>query len=148
MNSIAGEMKEFTTEEEALQAWDIMKQLRTNLTRDEYLQLFEEMKKEGYRLFAFLAEGKTAAVAGAAVRTNFYDGKHLFVFDLVTDVNMRSRGYGEALLEYLHNMAEELDCRTVALTSGLQRKEAHRFYEQKMGYNITSYSFKKYLAEE
>lgn len=74
-----------------------------------------------------------------------YIGEFIWVCDLVTDSTKRSKGYGEKLLAYVHEWAKANHYETVALSSGLQRTDAHRFYEEKMGYNKASYVFKKAL---
>ena len=75
-----------------------------------------------------------------------YYGRFVWVCDLVTDKNKRSNGYGERLLSYVHKWAKENSYENVALSSGLQRADAHRFYEEKMGYDKVSYVFKKTLS--
>jgi len=70
---------------------------------------------------------------------------YVWVYDLVTREDRRSRGYGEALLRHIHEWAKRCGCGVVALSSGLQRTRANRFYEEKMGYERTSYVFKKTL---
>jgi GNAT superfamily N-acetyltransferase len=62
---------------------------------------------------------------------------------LVTDSTKRSNGYGEKLLDFVHEWASHHNYQCVALSSGLQRVDAHRFYEAKMGYDKVSYVFKK-----
>jgi GNAT superfamily N-acetyltransferase len=43
---------------------------------------------------------------------------------------MRSRGLGKGLLDWLRNEARSLGCAQLHLDSGLQRLDAHRFYER------------------
>jgi Acetyltransferase (GNAT) family. len=138
-------IKELLNREELIKAFPVMKQLRTNLDEDTYLKLIEDMKKEGYRMFALYAGEEIAAVAGVIKLTNLYYGKHVWVNDLVTDKNKRSKKYGQTLLSFINEWAKGIDCEVVALSSGLQRVEAHKFYESKMGFDKTSYVFKKQL---
>jgi len=83
---------------------------------------------EGYQLFAGYVNDEPIAVAGVTISTNFYLGRHAYVYDLVVDENNRSKGYGAELLEYVHNWAADNDCVAVELESGLWREDAHRFY--------------------
>lgn len=85
------------------------------------------------------------ALAGVAVGTNFYNGRHLFIYDLVTRAEERSKSYGAELVRYLETFARAQGCRLVELTSGVQREDAHRFYE-KMGYARNSWVFRKGLS--
>ena len=42
----------------------------------------------------------------------------------------RSKGYGKQLLLFVETVANENNAACIALESGLQRLEAHRFYEE------------------
>lgn len=123
-----------------------MAELRDHLTEDEYFELLAEMIARGYRMFAVRAGGRLVAVAGIALLTNLYYGRYMWVYDLVTRADSRSHGYGRALLEHLEDVARAENCDVIALSSGVQRVDAHRFYEQHMGYERASYTFKKILA--
>ncbi|MGL5352693.1 MAG: GNAT family N-acetyltransferase [Clostridium sp.] len=121
----------------------VMKQLRINLDENEYLDLINNMKEEGYRIFGLYSENKIKGLVGVIKLTNLYYGKHIWVNDLVVDENCRSKGYGEKLLEFVSDFAIDNDCKVVALSSGLEKVEAHRFYEEKMEFSKVSYVFKK-----
>ncbi|AZU62544.1 GNAT family N-acetyltransferase [Neobacillus mesonae] len=138
-------IRELKNENEWAAAFSVIQQLRTHLTSTSYLSHLKQMVQEGYQLFAKYDNGRIAAVAGIVLRTNFYYGNHVFVYDLVTDSQHRSQGYGEELLMYIHEYGKNNGCNMVALESGLHRIDAHRFYESKMGYEKFCYSFKKEL---
>ena len=138
-------IRELLNKDELLKAFPVIKQLRTNLSKETYLRLIEDMKKEGYKLFAFYKYDEIVSVIGVIKLTNLYYGKHIWVNDLVTDVKHRSKGYGEILIAFINKWAKENGCEIVALSSGLQRLEAHRFYESKMGFDKVSYVFKNKL---
>lgn len=145
MNKETTYVKELLNKEELLKGFPVMKQLRTHLVEETYLNLIEDMKKEGYKIFALYVDEEVVSVAGVIKLTNLYYGKHVWINDLVTDVNQRSKKYGQTLLSFINKWAKENGCDVVALSSGLQRVEAHKFYEFKMGFDKTSYVFKKQL---
>lgn len=145
VNSILETISELTNTTQWLEAFPIMKQLRTDLTEETYIELLQDMSKDGYKLYAMSVEDKIAALVGASWRINFYNKRHIFIYDLVTDVSQRSFGYGEKLLKYIHDWAKENGAEYVALESGLQRSDAHRFYEDKLNYDKWCYSFRKTL---
>ncbi|KOR85857.1 acetyltransferase [Bacillus sp. FJAT-22058] len=138
-------IQELTNKEQWLEAFPIMNQLRTDLTQKTYLELLEEMRKDGYRLYALYKDNQVVSLAGLSWRVNFYNKRHVFIYDLVTDSAHRSFGYGEKLLSYIHNLAKENGAAYVSLESGIQRNEAHRFYEEKLDYDKWCYSFRKTL---
>ncbi|MFJ3390717.1 MULTISPECIES: GNAT family N-acetyltransferase [Lysinibacillus] len=138
-------IKKLTTQQEWMEAYYVMVQLRTELTVEKYLQLLKEMTQDGYLLFALYENKNIVAVAGLSWRVNFYSERHIFVYDLVTDEEYRSLGYGEILLHYLHKWGKENGAHYIALESGIQRTSAHRFYEDRLGYEKWCFSFRKAL---
>ncbi|MRG85868.1 GNAT family N-acetyltransferase [Salinibacillus xinjiangensis] len=144
MNTLT--IKEMMSREEVLQAYPVMKQLRAHLDESQYVELVEEaQQKEGYKMFALFDEDDIVAVIGFHPMVTLYYGRFIWVCDLVTDQHQRSKGYGEKLLNYVHNWGDNNGFESVALSSGLKRKEAHRFYEDKMDYDKVSYVFKHEL---
>jgi GNAT superfamily N-acetyltransferase len=144
-NSTFETISELTNTKQWLEAFPIMKQLRTDLTEETYIELLQDMSKDGYKLYAMYVEEKIVSLVGLSWRINFYNKRHIFIYDLVTDVSQRSFGYGEKMLKYIHDWANENGAEYVALESGLQRSDAHRFYEDKLNYDKWCYSFRKTL---
>lgn len=139
-------ISELQSQKEILEAFPMMNQLRTHLDEKAYLDLVTEAReKDMYRLFALYDQGEIVAVTGFKPMITLYYGRFVWICDLVTDKNKRSNGYGEKLLAYVHEWAKENAYESVALSSGLQRTDAHRFYEEKMDYEKVSYVFKKAL---
>ena len=145
MTIITENIMELITVDQWDDAYSIMKQLRSDLDKHSYLELMDQMRKEGYRLFALFSGEEIAAVVGVSSRTNFYNKQHVIVHDLVTTESKRSRGYGGKLLAFVHDWAKQNGAQYVALESALQRTDAHRFYEEKLEYDKWCYSFRKKL---
>ena len=143
-NSKLENVSELKNSEQWLKAYPIMKQLRTDLTEETYLNLLQDMSKDGYKLYALYIGCEIVSLIGLSWRINFYNKRHIFIYDLVTDFSHRSFGYGERLLKYIHNWANENGAEYVALESGLQRRDAHRFYEDKLEYDKWCYSLGKH----
>lgn len=137
------EIQELKSHKEFQEAFDVMSELRQDLDEETYLGLLESMTREGYRLFALRDTGVIVSLAGVAIITNFYYGRHVWVYDLVTKNNARSKGYGRYLMKFIEDFARQEKCTVVALSSGFQRKDAHRFYQERMNYDKLSYVFKK-----
>jgi GNAT superfamily N-acetyltransferase len=139
------EVVELHTEEEFREVFPLMLQLRSYLTEERFLRITEEMVWDGYRLFALRVNGETLALAGVAVRLNLGYGRHLWIYELVTREDRRSQGVGKQLLEWLEALARQEGCERIALSSNVRREDAHRFYEEKAGYERRSYLFTKRL---
>lgn len=74
------------------------------------------------------------------------NGRHLFVYDLVTRDDRRSEGHGTRLMQFVEEWADDRDCESITLESGLWRDDAHRFYEDDLGMDRYCYTFKKELS--
>lgn len=141
------DVRELTTEAEFRAAFPVLSQLRDHLSEAEYLDYLAEMRAEGYRLFALFDDDEIVSVAGVVVTTNFYNGRHLFVYDLVTRADRRSEGFGTRLMTFVEEWARDHDCESLTLESGLWREDAHRFYEDDLDMDRYCYTFKKELDE-
>ncbi|WP_166000468.1 GNAT family N-acetyltransferase [Bacillus sp. Cs-700] len=140
-------IKEMRTKEQWLEAFQVMQELRQHLDEKTYLDLVEEAhQKDMYRLYALYDGDELVAVTGFKPMITLYYGRFVWVCDLVTSEEHRSKGYGEKLLTFVENWALENGYQTVALSSGVQKKQAHRFYKEKMAYDQVSFVFKKGLT--
>ena len=110
-------------------AYDLLKELRGGLSYEAFEELVYDMRHQEYRIYGVFEGEQLITYAGVGVLTNLYWKRHLFIYDLVTRASHRERGYGKEMLLYLGDLARMLRCERIALTSGHQRTEAHRFYE-------------------
>jgi GNAT superfamily N-acetyltransferase len=141
--AVTGDHGEIVETEWLKRAESVHRQLRPRLPAD-YASRLEEIFATGVRM-ALVAEGEDVlSVTLWRIVENTYEGRRLYVDDLVTDANRRSRGAGRFLLAWLENKAVSLGCDVLALDSGVQRQQAHRFYFRE-GMSISSYCFKKAL---
>lgn len=125
-------------------AESVHRQLRPQLPAD-YAGRLADVFANGGRLL--LAIDGSEAVRGLALWRlieNTYEGRRLYVDDLVCDEAHRSTGVGKALLDALEAEARRRDCDVLALDSGVQRARAHRFYFRE-GMHIPSFCFRKAL---
>lgn len=137
---------ELIDEEGWRRAFPLMNVLRTHLTESEYIRLVKKaVELDQYHLFAYVLEEEIIALVGFKPMVTLYYGEFVWVSDLVTAHHHRSHGYGQILLTFVHEWTMRQGYNKVALSSGIQRTEAHRFYEEKMTYDRVSYVFKKEL---
>jgi GNAT superfamily N-acetyltransferase len=124
-----------------------MVRLRPHLNRDVFVATVKRQEAQGYRLAAALDESdEIAAVAGFRFVEMLAWDRALYVDDLVTDEKRRSQGFGQALLDWLVDLARHGGCAQLHLDSGVQRFEAHRFYFRNR-MRISSHHFMLPLAD-
>lgn len=109
----------------------VMVQLRTTLTKEEFIEKVKEQQKNGYNLAFIKDKGKVVAVSGFRISQSLAWGKFLYIDDIITDQNNRSKGYGDKLFDFLVEYAKKEKCNEFHLDSGVQRFDAHRFYMRK-----------------
>ena len=126
--------------------YPVMRELRTDLSEEEFNARYEAGHPLGYRLAALFDDGECRAAAGYRLFTNFVSGLHMYVDDLVTGERWRSRGYGRILNDYLLDLARREGCTSVQLDSNVRRTKAHRFYFRER-YFVSSFHFVRILGE-
>jgi ribosomal protein S18 acetylase RimI-like enzyme len=123
-------------------AYDVLKQLRIDLSYEEFEDLIYEMRDIQYKMIGIFNKDKLITYAGVNIQTNLYHRRHLFIFDLVTDEKYRGKEYGKMMLEYLHDYAKMGMCENIVLSSGLEKVQAHNFYENH-GFSKKSFVYLK-----
>jgi len=129
-----------TTDTEIADCYPAMRELRPHIAEDQFLSRVRNQEGAGYRLAYIQGQNGVVAVAGFRIDENLAWGRFLYVDDLVTLPEHRSKGHGAELLSWLKKQAAKEGCEQMHLDSGIQRKEAHRFYERE-GMTMASLHF-------
>lgn len=131
------------TKTDLVRCFPILRELRPHLASENFLPTIRRLQGEGYFLVMLEVDGMVAAVAGYRFGENLARGKFLYVDDFVTSAALRRKGCGQKLLDWLVQLAELSGCQELHLDSGVQRTEAHRFYEkQQLCFASRHYSLK------
>lgn len=133
------------TDEQIAATFDVMRQLRPHLSREEYVPLVRALAaSDGFRLAALSDGGEVRAVAGYRLMNMLYCGRILYLDDLVVDEGARSGGYGKRLLDWLKEEGRREGCAELQLISRVIREQAHRFYFRE-GLGIECFHFRARL---
>jgi GNAT superfamily N-acetyltransferase len=127
-----------------LDALPVLRELRPHLTEQSATAVYNEGYGQGLRFTAAYLDDRCVGVAGWRIVATMVATRKLYVDDLVTTEESRSRGVGRRLLATLATRAREAGCSVLDLDSGLQRADAHRFYDRE-GFDRTSYHFARRL---
>ena len=127
-------------EEDIRRCYPVLRQLRTHLDESALIKQVVRQQAQGYFLAYLESEGEIRSVAGYRFSENLFYGKFMYVDDLVTNLQDRSKGFGQILFDWLVAEARSNRCDRLALDSGVQRFGAHRFYLRK-GMDIVSHHF-------
>jgi GNAT superfamily N-acetyltransferase len=113
---------------EIQRCFPLMRELRPQVRESEFLETVRRLEKGGFRLAYVKEHGDVKAVGGFRVTENLDNGRFMYVDDLVTKPDERSKGYGQRLFDWLLDYARSHGCGALSLDSGVQRFDAHRFY--------------------
>jgi len=134
-----------TTDAEIAACFPVMHELRPHLEERAFVARIRVQQSQGYELAYIEEQGEPLATAGFRIGENLAWGRFLYVDDLVTTAEHRSKGYGALLLRWLCDLAKERGCSELHLDSGVQRTDAHRFYERE-GMELSSFHYKVALG--
>jgi GNAT superfamily N-acetyltransferase len=122
----------------------VLAQLRTHLDAASLTAIYVEGHPQGLRFLVAYDGDRCVGVAGWRILALTFAVRKLYVDDLVTAADGRSKGVGHALLAELETRARGAGCTVIDLDSGVQRHDAHRFYfRERM--HISSHHFTKAL---
>jgi hypothetical protein len=116
------------TDEAIASCYPVMAELRPHVSADDFVsRVKRQMEIANYEL-AYATDGDVKAVAGFRISECLAWGKFLYVDDLVSRSDDRSKGYGGTLFDWLVEYSRQNDCDQFHLDSGVHRFAAHRFY--------------------
>ncbi len=122
------EMKSLQQLEEA---FIILKELRPHLTFEKFTNIYQNAQAEGnYSILGLFSDSQLVAIMGYRFLHDFVRGKHLYIDDLVTSESMRSKGFGAILLQKAEEISQQNGCSTLRLCTGIENKNAKKFYER------------------
>jgi GNAT superfamily N-acetyltransferase len=121
----------------------VHRELRPDLPPD-YAGRMAQVFGSGAEMAVALDGERVVGVAVFRVIEKTFSGRELYCDDLVTDAARRSRGAGHAMIAHMEAVGRERGCDVLALDSGAQRQQAHKFYFRE-GLVIGSFHFTKRL---
>ena len=88
----------------------VLRQLRPHLEQDAMMRQIVRQQAAGYLLAYCESEKVIRSVAGYRYGENLAYGKYMYVDDLVTNHQDRSKGFGKLLFDWLVAAAKEQGC--------------------------------------
>ncbi|MEM9394619.1 MAG: GNAT family N-acetyltransferase [Pseudomonadota bacterium] len=114
--------------ESAAEAERLLRLLRNALNDESFAYRLKEAEAQGYKVVAAYSDDRMVGALGYRITCDLFWGKTLYVDDLIVDPAHRAKGVGASLLTEVRQLATS-SCDHLRLCSGLNRSDAHRFYE-------------------
>lgn len=133
-------IQEFTTKEEMLTSFPLIKEMYPNITQEEYSDELDLMIPNNYKQVIVFQENEMLGISGYWVGNKLWCGKYLELDNVFTSSKHRSKGVGDLIFQHLENKAKELNCTMLALDSYTDNFKAHKFFYDK-GYIPRGFHF-------
>ena len=138
------EVKFANSEQEIISCYPVMKTLRENISESDFVNAVQRISKYGYRLAYLVSEDKVCSVAGFRISESLAWGKYIYVDDLVSLPEYRSKGCGSKLISFLNEYAKNEGCSQLHLDTAVTRHATQKFYFNQ-GMIIGGYHFARAL---
>jgi GNAT superfamily N-acetyltransferase len=123
--------------------FEVVKELRPHLDLNDFKRyVMLAHAADGYRVVVTEDKGQPIAMMGYRILHDLAHGSHLYIDDLVTTKAVRSSGHGTALLKFAEAECRRLGLTGLRLCTGVENKEARKFYERE-GWEARSIAYKK-----
>ena len=133
---------ECITEKQIMSTYPVMSQLRPHVSEENYLTLIREMEGQGGTLIAVMDHEKCVGCSFFRRETRLFTGPMVYVDDLVSDENTRSKGIGKMIIDWLTDYCQKNGYKQLVLDSGVGRGQGHKFYFRE-NYIASAFHFKK-----
>jgi len=140
-------IKELTTIQEMLEQIDTIRFLYPNLSLEKYENYLSQMVPYNYIQIGVFENESCLGITGCWSATKLWTGKYLEIDNFVVNPNVRSKGIGKLLTDYIELKAINQDCSSIVLDAFTGNFAAHRFYYNQ-GYVPKGFHFVKILDEE
>lgn len=111
------------------QCFPVFQELRHHLTDlTSFVAQVKKQQQEGYQIATLSEDRAIVACIGYRAMTALSWGSILYIDDLIVTSSARGKGYGEALLFFIKEQAEQKGCAQIHLDTGYHRHRAHRLY--------------------
>lgn len=118
--------------------FDAFKALRPHIEKEQFVVQVLRQQQQSYQIVGLKVGDKIPCAAGFRFAEFLAWGKVLYVDDLTTLPEYRSRGYAGILMDWLIEHARAKGCHGLHLDTGHQRHTAHKLYLKK-GLNINAH---------
>ncbi|EGQ9441015.1 GNAT family N-acetyltransferase [Vibrio cholerae] len=107
---------------------EVLLTLRPDFDLESLSAQILKQQSNGYKVAYVKSGDAVLGVAGFCICEKLAWGKHIYIDDLVTNSEVRSKGVGKLLIDWFKSYAIEEGCGQIHLDSGVQRFLAHKFY--------------------
>lgn len=138
-------VKNLESQEDMLQAYEIVKQRYKNMTLESFVnQISEMIEMNDFKMIGAFLDDKLVGVCGYWVLRMLYCGRYIQLSSFIVDEEKRGEGIGKRILQEIEKIGKKLSCEKVILDSFTENKKSHALYYRE-GFYIRGFHFMKDL---
>ncbi|NBV06524.1 MAG: GNAT family N-acetyltransferase [Proteobacteria bacterium] len=138
-------IKELSTKEEMLQAYEIIKQRYQEMSLENFKEQISEMIKfSDFKMIAAFIDEKIVGVTGYFIAHMLYCGRYIQLSSFIVDEEKRGAGIGKKILQEVARIGKKQNCDKIVLDSFTENKKSHALYYREDFY-IRGFHFMKNL---
>jgi GNAT superfamily N-acetyltransferase len=137
---------EIKTQQDLEQAYEILKELAPELDKADFFESLNHEFSKNHKLFGLTSSGKLISVAAVWLLMTGLLKKILWINAFVTTAGMRSKGFGEKLLQELEAYARRQKFNEIRVHA--HRERAIVFWRKKAKFEIFSHVLTKKIDEK
>ncbi len=124
--------------------YDVIVQHYSALDYDLFEDLIYTMRHQEYKMMGIFEQEALVCYAGVSICVSLEHGRHLNVYELITHISQRRKGYAHHMVDYLQDYAKIRQCAHLVLYTADPLKEGGLFLE-KVGFKNNAACFIKTL---
>lgn len=125
---------------------DLLRELYPALEESDYSRQLDEMLPHNYFQVGAFNGDLCVGISGVWIGNKLWCGKYLEIDHIVIRNEMRSKGIGKRLVDFLKTLAEKEQCNSIGLDSFTFNHQSHKFFFRE-GFEIKGFHFVHVLNE-
>ncbi len=105
---------------------------RNTYQKDDIFKVYKEVleNEDNFAFLLFVDDEAVGFCHGAYFNTFWLSGQTCYVSSIITNENVRRKGYAHMLMDHAKSLAKNRGCKGIILDSAMFRTDAHAFYEK------------------
>ena len=125
---------------------DLLRDLYPALEESDYSRQLDEMLPHNYFQVGAFDGDRCLGISGVWIGNKLWCGKYLEIDHIVIRNEIRSKGIGKRLVDFLKTLAEKEQCNSIGLDSFTFNHQSHKFFFRE-GFEIKGFHFVHFLHE-
>ena len=125
---------------------DLLRELYPALEESDYSRQLDEMLPHNYFQVGAFNGDLCVGISGVWIGNKLWCGKYLEIDHIVIRNEIRSKGIGKRLVDFLKTLAEKEQCNSIGLDSFTFNHQSHKFFFRE-GFEIKGFHFVHFLHE-